>query len=567
MPDPADPTPVRVKRRGRVYFIVDKNGRRLPGQDAFKSEQAAQSAADAINATWDRAKAERKSKGAPEITEAIGPDFERLHPRRRKGAPGGGQWIKRSWGAFFNFGRGQSVLVDGQPHVVADSAVYEGEPLGPSYATRDLGIAVRRADGKGSPRVVSVSRLSTPGGKANPVAGDEKIGAAVAAAKTQGVDVQDAFAPHNLNPSNPGSADRVEARMQAAAAILGSGTEIPDAALLLPDETARREKIVATLTQGDVERAQTEYRYTPVGDLEILGNIRVDSTPVFGQAHAKLGPRRVHMGSTSAMGDFRHELGHVLQGTMGGKGGIGTHTPLTKVIADEYEKAKQRRDANIKAGKPKPQSEAEWEEKLQIIDPRSLDTWQEFFAEHYRAYHRSIYRATHPEASDYDADALKKYRENHPGMTRLFDAWYTAQLAGRAAQPSAPVALPKAANPATGMRLPVRVEPAKGSTWVYTHTDGREFALRVRSVQVSGMHEVVEDPTADEVIFEWVGPAAWSQGSTAPPRFTRGHFARLMELGRLRQTGGDRPDFLQAIPIPGGQGKRLFGPSKRRARR
>lgn len=72
MPDPADPTPVRVVKVGGRCAVLDARGHRLP-KTGLMDEDAARALADRVNATWKGAKAERKSKGAPAITrEALG---------------------------------------------------------------------------------------------------------------------------------------------------------------------------------------------------------------------------------------------------------------------------------------------------------------------------------------------------------------------------------------------------------------------------------------------------------------------------------------------------------------
>lgn len=68
MPDPADPTPVKATKRGGKTVVVDRNGKPLPDA-AFSSAEAAEELVGRVNATWERAKSERKRKGAPAITE------------------------------------------------------------------------------------------------------------------------------------------------------------------------------------------------------------------------------------------------------------------------------------------------------------------------------------------------------------------------------------------------------------------------------------------------------------------------------------------------------------------
>lgn len=73
MPDPSDPTPVRVAKRGGKFVVVDKNGKKLAGQEALGDSVKASGVAARINSTWERAKSDRRSKGAPEITEGYLP--------------------------------------------------------------------------------------------------------------------------------------------------------------------------------------------------------------------------------------------------------------------------------------------------------------------------------------------------------------------------------------------------------------------------------------------------------------------------------------------------------------
>lgn len=68
MPDPTDPTPVRVEQREGLYVVVDKHGEALPGQSAKQTQEEADALAGRVNSVWSQAKSERKSKGAPAIT-------------------------------------------------------------------------------------------------------------------------------------------------------------------------------------------------------------------------------------------------------------------------------------------------------------------------------------------------------------------------------------------------------------------------------------------------------------------------------------------------------------------
>lgn len=252
-----------------------------------------------------------------------------------------------------------------------------------------------------------------------------KFAKAFAAAQAAGVDLRKAFEPTTQVPQG-----KMGYRVRGTAAIMDAHAEVPDAILSVPPEEKQRAELLAKLTTGNKERAFKEYAYTPVGDLEVLHHIDVANHPVFGQANTT--PQRdVNMGSTSAMGDFRHELGHALRFAFSAPGPLTAHTPLTDYVSDLHAQALAKVKHNIAAGIPKPKTEPEWEKVIGVADPRALDSWEEDFGEQYRIYHRAVYRATHPEAADADPDAMKKYREMHPGWNRLWDAWYTAMAAGR----------------------------------------------------------------------------------------------------------------------------------------
>lgn len=73
MPDPKDPTPVRVEKRGGMFVVVDSAGKQLAGQEALDDSAKAKAVAARVNSTWAKAKSERRGKGGPEITEAWSP--------------------------------------------------------------------------------------------------------------------------------------------------------------------------------------------------------------------------------------------------------------------------------------------------------------------------------------------------------------------------------------------------------------------------------------------------------------------------------------------------------------
>jgi hypothetical protein len=70
VPDPADPTPVRVVQRGGGWVAVAADGTTLEGQTPG-SRAEAEALAARVNQTWKRAKGDRVKAGSPAITEAV----------------------------------------------------------------------------------------------------------------------------------------------------------------------------------------------------------------------------------------------------------------------------------------------------------------------------------------------------------------------------------------------------------------------------------------------------------------------------------------------------------------
>jgi hypothetical protein len=88
MPDPADPTPCRAEKRGNLWVVVGKDGKKVAGAGAYKDEASAKAEAATINESWKRAKSERKQKGLEEALGRGGRTLKwdpKLHPRDRLG--------------------------------------------------------------------------------------------------------------------------------------------------------------------------------------------------------------------------------------------------------------------------------------------------------------------------------------------------------------------------------------------------------------------------------------------------------------------------------------------------
>ena len=266
---------------------------------------------------------------------------------------------------------------------------------------------------------------------------DAKLKPAAEVAAAAGVDITDAFAQgQDASPQNP---DLAERRMRAAAAIFESDTAVPNAVLGLIGPNELRQKKIDELATGVVERAEKEYAFTPLVDLEVLGGVHVKDVPVQGQAVCNLVTRQLTMGSSSNIGDFRHELGHAIRSAWSGGSGPGGVTPLTTHVFAQYDWAKQKAagatggpDVGGESGWKANALKQAWWEQHGAIDPRCLDSPEENAAEQYRAYHKALYQMTQTDAPDHDPGALEHYRQTFPEWARMWDAWYTAAMGGQA---------------------------------------------------------------------------------------------------------------------------------------
>lgn len=85
MPDPTPPGRVRVQRRGDAFVLVDAKGKQL-AKGEYADSAKASGAAAGINAAWRRAKAVRRQKGAPAITQEAAEVEEAWSPQARAAA-------------------------------------------------------------------------------------------------------------------------------------------------------------------------------------------------------------------------------------------------------------------------------------------------------------------------------------------------------------------------------------------------------------------------------------------------------------------------------------------------
>jgi hypothetical protein len=223
--------------------------------------------------------------------------------------------------------------------------------------------------------------------------------------------------------ASPKNGARADARAAIESALLKSGA-IQDAVLQLQAK-GQAERVKEIGTGPALHRAVKEYAGTPMYDLNTLSKIDVLDTPAYGQANCNMAMRTVQMGSKSVTGDFRHELGHALRGSMSGNN-LSGKTAMTNAVAKEYADSMAKLNADPPSKKDMLNYEM-METKYGFVSDRSPDTWEEHAAEHYRLYHREIYKDQHEGGK---GKFLAQYRERHPGWAKIWDAHYTAALLG-----------------------------------------------------------------------------------------------------------------------------------------
>ena len=221
----------------------------------------------------------------------------------------------------------------------------------------------------------------------------------------------------SLSPNNAG---RVDARNLAIDTILISNSGIKNAVLhLIPTDgvNTKTQEIVGKISKGNVDVAKHELRMTPTCDVAVLGGINYKDSAVMGQANCQMATRVITMGTTSASGDPRHELGHAIRASLS--------SPVIKqAIMAEYNNAKARQKAYTPMGDIKPNHD--WYEKnFGVIGKRGLDNMEEFWAEGYRGYHKAIFQ---DKFEGGEGKKLDRFRLLHPGLSRIFDCYYTAAL-------------------------------------------------------------------------------------------------------------------------------------------
>lgn len=221
------------------------------------------------------------------------------------------------------------------------------------------------------------------------------------------------------------NANIANVRARITGAIHKNGDEVKDAVLKvleLPHDD-HRNTLLNSICVENVDRAKKEFAQTPLYDLQPVSKIAVWNHEIQGQANYHMGSRMLNMGTTSVTGDFRHELGHALRSALGGAS-YANKNEITQAIADHYKSVQQKIGANPEGIKTK-MSHDWYEKNYGLIGRRGADNWEEDFAEHYRGYHREIYKDKYEGGN---GKFLAQYREIHPAMAKIFDAHYTAAL-------------------------------------------------------------------------------------------------------------------------------------------
>lgn len=215
-------------------------------------------------------------------------------------------------------------------------------------------------------------------------------------------------------------------RVQVMSAILEGGLEQPDSIMQVMGKHQPAIELIAKL--GGNKRAQQEYSETPHCDLSILAKIDVEDHPIPGRAVCNMKFRTVRMGSDCLTGDYRHELGHAIRAGWSGDGQHGhtSKTAMTKACSAEFDTVQEKIKAHPEGAKSK--LSHEWyEEMYGVAGSRSIDNWEENVAEHYRLYHREVYKDRHEGGA---GKYLAQYRQRHPGWARIWDCHYSAALLG-----------------------------------------------------------------------------------------------------------------------------------------
>lgn len=225
--------------------------------------------------------------------------------------------------------------------------------------------------------------------------------------------------------------ERARIRAKIIGSIYASGTAKENVIndVLDADSSSAKAKLISGMTSGSGGSAipVKEMGGLPEFDLKILGGIHHSSSAIPGEAVCNMGSRTIEGGKGTRSGSWRHEVGHAVRSSLGGDS-YKTKRLVTREIAKEYDKVMERVKENP-AGAKKKMSHDWYEDNYGVAGSRSIDNFEENFAEHYRLYHREVHRDRNEGGG---GKHLAKYRKRHPGMSKIFDAYYTAARLGQA---------------------------------------------------------------------------------------------------------------------------------------
>lgn len=234
------------------------------------------------------------------------------------------------------------------------------------------------------------------------------------------------IAKESAKPGAPAAALRVK----AMDALWSANAHQENAFLSLKAQPEDKEVLIKGIGSGNLDKLRTEFKDTPVYDLAVLSSMRADPGYSEGRGVCQMQSRSIKVWSNGLPGDYRHELGHAIRSSLSGGGNFGTPSAISTAVMADYKSAIERRSKNkMPSGMDgKDPKTKDWmEENWGVPGKRALDNWEEYFAEHYRVYHRENYRDANEGGN---GERLARYRKLHPTMARVFDTYYTvAKLA------------------------------------------------------------------------------------------------------------------------------------------
>lgn len=278
----------------------------------------------------------------------------------------------------------------------------------------------------------------------------EQMLATIATATGYSLDQLKKLLSADADIKNPQAA---EARAKVASYLLENDAAKGNAILSLQHDAAAVQQKIKALTVGNAAKPMQEFADTPLYDLSVMSSITQKNHSVSGEAVCNMKDRSITCGADTRSGSYRHELGHALHAAFGGAAGWKGDNAMMTAIEEEYAKVKAKVKANPKGLHQK--MDHEWyEDNYGVVGKRGLDNHLENAAEHYRLYHRELYR----DKEEGGTKHLDKYRERHPGWAKIWDSHYSVALLAQ--HLSKPMAV---AAPAPKKKPKPDITPLKGT--------------------------------------------------------------------------------------------------------